>query len=43
MKTLKLVEDIDSGSNGVSFLSQHAIDPLLTKNVNEALQNPIWF
>ena len=42
-KTQKLVEDIDKYSNEVSFLSQLAIDPLLPKNVDEALQNPNWF
>ena len=39
----KLFEDIDNDSNEVSFLSQLAIDPLLPKNVDEALQNPNWF
>ena len=39
----KLVEDVDNDSNEVSFLSQLAIDPLLPKNVDEALQNPNWF
>ena len=42
-RTQKLVEDIDNNSNEVSFLSQLAIDPLLPKNVDEALQNPNWF
>ena len=42
-KTQKLVADIDNHSNEVSFLSQLAIDPLLPKNVDDALQNPNWF
>ena len=42
-KTKKLVEDIDSDSNEVTFLSQLAIDPLLPKNLDEALQSPNWF
>ena len=42
-KTQNLVTDIDNDSNEVSFLSQLAIDPLLPKNVDEALQNPNWF
>ena len=42
-KTQKLVEDNDNNSNEVSFLSQLAIDPLLPKTVDEALQNPNWF
>ena len=42
-KTQKLVENIDFDSNEVTFLSQLAIDPLLPKNVDEALQNPNWF
>ena len=42
-KAQKLVEDTDNDSNEVSFLSQLAIDPLLPKNVDEALQNPNWF
>ena len=42
-KTQKLVEDIDNNSNEASFLSQLAIDLLLPKNVDEALQNPNCF
>ena len=42
-KTQKLVADIDNHSNEVSFLSQLAIDPLLPKNFDDALQNPNWF
>ena len=38
-----MVEDIDNNSNEVSFLSQLAIDPLLPKTVDEAMQNPNWF
>ena len=34
-----MVEDIDKISNEVSLLSQLANDPLLPKNVDEALQN----
>ena len=41
-KTQKLVEDIDNDSNE-DFFIQLAIDPLLPKNVDEALQNPYWF
>ena len=43
MKTPKLDEDIDNNSNEVSGLSELAINPLLPKNVDEALQNPNWF
>ena len=42
-KTQKLVADIDNHSNEVSFLSQLAIDTLLPKNVDDALQRPNWF
>ena len=42
-KTQKLVEDIDNNLNEAYFLSQLAIDLLLPKNVDEALQNPNWF
>ena len=42
-KTPKLVEYINNDSNKVSFLRQLAINPLLSKNVDEALQNPNWF
>ena len=42
-KTQKLVADIDNHSNEVFFLSQLAIDPVLPKNVDDALQNPNWF
>ena len=36
-KTQKLVEDLDNDSNDFSLLNQLAIDPLLPKNVDEAL------
>ena len=42
-KTQNLIEDIDKNSIEVSFLSKLAVDPLLPKNVDEALQNPNWF
>ena len=38
-KTQMLVADIDNDSNDI-FLSQLAIDPLLPKNFDDALQNP---
>ena len=38
-----MVEDIDNDSNEVSFLSHLAIDLLLRKNVEEALQTQNWF
>ena len=41
-KTQKLVEVIDNDSNEISFLSELAIDSLIPKNVDVAVQNPNW-